>query len=216
MNEIIIYGAGYPDIVKLIHAINRVKPVWRIKGFIDDTFEKQGMSFMGYTVLGDRNYLAQVNHNMFYINNVCSTTRARGIVTDILKQNKCKLATLVHPNVDTEFTEIGEGTIIADGVILGGNVRIGRHCAVRYNSVINHDNVLEDNVFVGPGVNLSRHTRLKTGCYLGVGSVVKERITIGEYSIVAAGAVVTEDVPAHTTVIGVPARVKDKGVYANN
>ena len=43
--ELIIYGAGYPDIVKLIHAINQKEHTWDIKGFIDDTPDKQGADF---------------------------------------------------------------------------------------------------------------------------------------------------------------------------
>jgi acetyltransferase-like isoleucine patch superfamily enzyme len=48
---------------------------------------------------------------------------------------------------------------------------------------------------------------LKRGCYIGAGAIILHGITIGEEAIIGAGAVVTRDVPAHCTAVGVPARV---------
>jgi acetyltransferase-like isoleucine patch superfamily enzyme len=50
-------------------------------------------------------------------------------------------------------------------------------------------------------------TTIKRGAYLGLRSTILAGVTVGEYAIVAAGAVVVEDVPAYTTVAGVPARI---------
>jgi len=85
--------------------------------------------------------------------------------------------------------------------------------------------VVEDNVTVSMRVMLLTHTHagkspltsgrlppsqapivLKRGCYIGAGATILQGITVGECAIVGAGAVVTRDVPAHTTVVGVPAR----------
>jgi acetyltransferase-like isoleucine patch superfamily enzyme len=49
--------------------------------------------------------------------------------------------------------------------------------------------------------------RIKRGAFLGVGSAVLRGVTVGEHSYVAAGAVVTEDVPPFTLVVGNPARI---------
>ena len=51
------------------------------------------------------------------------------------------------------------------------------------------------------------HTVIKRGAYLGLRSTVLAGVTVGEYAIVGAGAVVTEDVPPYTVVVGVPAKV---------
>lgn len=50
-------------------------------------------------------------------------------------------------------------------------------------------------------------TTIRRGAYLGLRSTILAGVTVGEYAIVAAGAVVVEDVPPHTIVAGVPARV---------
>ncbi len=216
MRDLIIYGASYPDIIKLIDAINADQPTWNIKGFIDDTPTKAGSEFMGFPVLGGREVIAGQDPDTFYFNNVYATTVARRHVADVLAEMDCRLATLVHPAVDTKYATIGAGTIIPDGVILGTNVSIGRHCAIRYNSLVNHDSVLEDFVFVGPGVNLSGHVTLRAGAYIGVASVIKERVTVGTNSTVGAGAVVIHDVPPETTVVGIPAKNIREDLYAND
>jgi len=209
--ELIIYGAGYPDIVKLIYAINLKEHTWEIKGFIDDTPDKQGTEFMGFPILGNKDCISQFKeNNTFFINNVCSTTSARKKVSELLIQHDCQFATLIHPNVDCNFTNIGEGALILDGVTLGANVKIGKHCAVRYNAIINHDNTIGDFVFIGPGVVLGGHVHVQSCAYIGVGSIVKERIKIGESSLIGAGAVVITDVKTKTTVMGVPAKTKKK------
>ena len=216
MRDLVIYGASYPDVIKLIDAINADQPTWNIKGFIDDTPEKTGTKFMGYDVLGGEKVIPGLDNGLFYFNNVYSTTVARRHVADVLAAYDCRLATLVHPSVDTAYATIGKGTIIPDGVILGANVIIGRHCAIRYNSLVNHDSVIHDYVFIGPGVNLSGFVTLHAGAYIGVASVIKERVTIGCNSTVGAGAVVIKDVPPETTVVGIPAKNIREDTYAND
>jgi acetyltransferase-like isoleucine patch superfamily enzyme len=60
------------------------------------------------------------------------------------------------------------------------------------------------------GEESERHglrTVIRRGAYLGLRSTVLAGVTVGEYAIVGAGAVVTEDVPPYTVVVGVPAKV---------
>ena len=83
---------------------------------------------------------------------------------------------------------------------------------------------IEDNVNIGPGVVIVAHdssyhcvkseipilageVTIKRNAYIGAGAIILPGITIGEYSIVAAGAVVTKDVSPRTIVAGIPAKV---------
>ena len=110
---------------------------------------------------------------------------------------------------------IGRGTCVDNDVVVGARVR------VQTNVYLTAYSVVEDDVFVGPGVcttnddTMSRHDRsyalrgavLRRACRVGGGVVITPGVEIGEEAFVAAGAVVTKDVPARAVVMGVPARV---------
>jgi len=88
------------------------------------------------------------------------------------------------------------------------------------NAYVTAWSTVEDDVFVAPGVVLTndptagrrrgeelRGATLRRGCRLGGGAVLLPGVEIGEEAFVAAGAVVTRDVPAKALAMGVPARV---------
>lgn len=79
--------------------------------------------------------------------------------------------------------------------------------------VIVHDDARRmDRVEPGAGSGTVAPVVLERGCYLGAGCIVLPGVTVGERSVVAAGAVVVRDVPANKVVAGVPAReIKDLG-----
>ena len=116
---------------------------------------------------------------------------------------------------------VGKDVVLGQNVYLGNKVIIGDNCRVQ-NNVSIYDNVyLEDDVFCGPSVVFTnvinprafvsrkdsyRDTRVRRGAALGANCTIVCGVTLGEYSFVGAGAVVTKDVAPHCLVIGVPAR----------
>jgi UDP-2-acetamido-3-amino-2,3-dideoxy-glucuronate N-acetyltransferase len=116
---------------------------------------------------------------------------------------------------------IGEDVVLGQNVFVGSRVSIGKGCRIQ-NNVSIYDNVtLEDDVFCGPSMVFTNvvnprafvsrkdeyaDTIVKRGASLGANCTVVCGVTIGEYAFVAAGAVVTKDVPAFRLVAGVPAR----------
>jgi sugar O-acyltransferase (sialic acid O-acetyltransferase NeuD family) len=204
---LVLYGAGYPDIVKLIESINRERETWDLLGFVDDTPEKEGTSFVGLPILGAGDYLEQLDRDrIWFFNNVYATTSGRRHVSERMARVGCRFTTLVHPEIDTSHTSIGAGTIVSEGVCLGVNVRVGSHSTIRSNSVINHDSSLGDFVFVGPGTTVSGHVAVDDGAFIGAGSSLRERVRVGESSLVGVGSVVIRDVDPGARVFGVPAR----------
>lgn len=119
-----------------------------------------------------------------------------------------------------EKAEIGDNCIISKDVYIDHAVRIGARCKIQNSVSVYHGVTLGDDVFVGPNVSFTNDrvprtfntewkittTTVGNGASLGANCTIICGVSIGEYAMVAAGAVVTHDVPPYTLVIGNPAR----------
>ncbi len=139
---------------------------------------------------------------------------------------------IVKTNMVGENTRIWQYVVILDNAKIGKNCNICSHCFIE-NDVEIGDNVtikngvylwdglkIENNVFIGPNVTFtndlyprSKHyklplrTYIKEGASLGANSTILCGITIGKYSMIGAGSVVTKDVPDYAIVKGNPAKI---------
>jgi len=119
-----------------------------------------------------------------------------------------------------ERTVIGAGSVIGRGSAVDNDVQIGERVRVQTDVYLTAYSVIEDDVFVGPGVlttndsTMARHgddhavvgVTLRRACRVGGAVVTTPGVEIGEEAFIAAGAVVTRDVPARGVVMGVPGR----------
>ncbi len=120
-----------------------------------------------------------------------------------------------------ERAVVGEDTVVGRGSAVDNDVTIGARCKVQTMVYLTAFSRLEDDVFVGPCAmttnddTMSRHgpeyqlrgATVRRAARIGGGAVLTPGVEIGEEGFVAAGALVTRDVPPRGVVLGVPARV---------
>ena len=118
-------------------------------------------------------------------------------------------------------SNIGERCNVGQNVVIGPDVTVGNRCKIQNNVSIFKGVTLEDGVFCGPSMVFTniynpraeirkmdqvRPTLVKKGATIGANATIVCGVTLGCYSFIGAGAVVTRDVPDHALVFGNPAK----------
>ncbi len=148
-----------------------------------------------------------------------TTAKLNSLVTDDLQEINSVFSELIGKKVDDTFFIIPPFySDFGENISIGKNVFINHACTFMDRGGI----TIEDNVLIGPKVNLvttnhpinpverratiSNPILIKKGAWIGIGVTILPGVTIGENSIVAAGAVVSKDVPDNVIVGGIPAK----------
>jgi acetyltransferase-like isoleucine patch superfamily enzyme len=127
-----------------------------------------------------------------------------------------------HQSHVRDGARIGAGCTIGFAVYVDAGAVIGDRCKIQNHVSVYRGVVLEDDVFVGPAATFTNDiypragsrewaivpTRVRRGASIGAQATIVCGVELGEWSMVAAGAVVTHDVPSHGLVMGTPARLR--------
>jgi sugar O-acyltransferase (sialic acid O-acetyltransferase NeuD family) len=175
-------------------------------GFLSDDSSTHGTSVAGLPVLGDHTFLEK-QPGKFDVALAIGAPPAKLRVAARIRSLARGFPSLIHPSVArTPRVVMGAGVILSQRASLTVDISLGDFVLVNVACTIAHDCALADYVTLAPAVNLSGNVHVEEGCDIGTGVAVIQGIRIARWSIVGAGAVVTTDVPANCTAVGLPAR----------
>ncbi len=212
-----IYGAGGNgrEMLELAQLINQKEKRWSEIVFIDD------MKTEPY-VNGKRVYTYQNAKDRFKtaLEIIMGTgePETRRKLFEKVKADGMALPALVHPDVYIpESSRIGQGVVIQMGSFISCNVEIGDYVLIQPNVSVCHDDIIEEGCVISGFCNIAGAVRIGKYTYLGLSASVRQRISIGENSIVGMGAVVVGNVEDEMVVMGNPAKAvrrnKDRKVF---
>ena len=145
--------------------------------------------------------------------------------TSIVERN-CKIGKgtkIWHWTHISKNVSIGRNCVLGQNVFIGESVRIGDNVKIQNNVSIYKGVKIGKNVFVGPSVvftndlypiaekwskDLIMDTQIEDNVSLGANSTILPGITVGKYSLIGAGSVVTKNIPSNSIVFGNPATIR--------
>lgn len=203
--RVAIYGAGgfAREVAPLLNDADIV--------FVSDLCAEQGVVIQDRPVMSFEQLCLPEHHDREVVLAIGHSAARRQLA------HKCVAAGLRFGSVMAPTARIlrdtilGEGSVICDFCVLTADIRVGVHFEMNLHSYIGHDCIIGDYVTFAPNVACNGHVTIEAGAYIGTGACLRQGsaarpLRIGADSIIGMGAVVTSDVPAGETWVGVPAR----------
>ena len=202
-NLVIVGNGGFAREVEwLVKRINAVTPTWNFLGFVDEDTTPAN-------VWGNDDDVINTAEELYVAISI-GTSPVREKIYNRYKVNpNIKFANLIDPSVlyDEDSVKLGEGNIICAGTIITVDITIGNCNIINLDCTVGHDAIIGDFVTINPSVNVSGNVTLGNLTNIGTGTQIIQGKAIGESTIVGAGAVVSKDLPANCTAVGIPAKV---------
>lgn len=208
MKKLLIIGAGGfgREVQWLVERINQKEKTWDLIGYIDDSVRK-GTIINGLPVLGNLDYLLDVEDKIAVTCAIGSSVVRRKVINRLKSKSQIEFPTLIDPNVLTSDTDLlGQGVIICAGSILTVNIEIEDFVIINLNCTIGHDAKLSTFATLYPSVNISGNVVIGEETELGTGAQLVQKVSVSNNCIIGAGAVVVKDIVEPGTYVGVPTR----------
>ena len=209
MKDIAVFGAGGfgREVLSLIEQLNAINNEYNFIGFFDDG-KAIGEIINGYPVIGGISALNTWNKPLCLALAIGNPNVKKQIYDKIVNP-LISYPTLIHPSVilgDSKYLKIGDGCIICAGTIITVNIIIHNFVILNLSCTVGHDTEIGEFSSFMPTVNISGEVNIGNGVYVGTGAKIINQLSIGDWTIVGAGAVVAKSLPAKCTAVGVPAK----------
>lgn len=206
MIHIIVFGAG-GHAKAVIDTIEK-NGIYHIVGIIDG-LKPAGTTFYGYEVLGNEQWLVQ--HEALASSGIVAIgdNWTRAAVVEKIKSilPHFTFITAIHPSASVaRGAQIGSGTIIMAGSVVGSDARISEHCILYANTIAEHDTTIGNYVTLAPGACTGGNVRIGDYSVVSLGAAIIHGKTIGEHTVIGAGSTVLTDIAAYMVAYGTPAK----------
>lgn len=187
--------------------------------FIDDKL--YGQTINGYPVISFDEFILLNAPKKFVCIAISDNKIREKIFNKLLKFSIDNWSIFATNSILLDECNIGENSVLAPFATLTSNISIGKSFHANIYSYVAHDCIIGDFVTFAPGVKCNGNVHIHDYAYLGTGAIIKQGkpnkpLIIGEGACVAAGAVVTRNVPPFVTVIGNPAMPLSKEALKRN
>jgi sugar O-acyltransferase (sialic acid O-acetyltransferase NeuD family) len=209
MRKIVIVGAGGfgREVKMLIDQINQYSKKYEFLGFYDDGFSKNS-KINGFNVIGSVNDLLEIDYDLSVVLAIGDPKIKKRIHNSLKSNVKLDFPSLIHPNVliGMDNVIIGQGCVICASNIITVDIKIGNFVILNLGCTTGHDTTIGDYCSFMPSVNISGEVLIEDLVYVGTGAKIINMISIGNSTIIGAGAVVSKNLPGNCTAVGIPAR----------
>ena len=206
MNVLGIFGAGGlgREVLELAGCINRKNPTWDKFIFVNNG--EQSADINGVQVCSYEEAKETYGDRLQTVIGIGEPAIREKVFRE-LREDHAKIITLIHPDVHIpETTVIGEGVVINMGNFISCNAVIQDNVYIQPHTNIGHDCILKEGCMISGFCNVAGAVHIGRYAYLGMSSCIKEKITVGDYSIVGMASAVYKDVPKEMIAMGNPAR----------
>jgi UDP-perosamine 4-acetyltransferase len=207
---VLILGAGgYAKVV--IDIIERLDE-YSIVALIGQETEKND-TFMGYKVYKGDHFLEefrQKGYNSIFlaVGGYVDNARRTELFNHYLEAGY-DMINLVHPDaIVSKSAKLGRGSIVCAGAIINPDAFIGEDAVISAGVIVEHDAQIMNHTLLSTGVYVGAGTVVEEGALLGLGAKAIPRVRIGKRTLVAAGAVVVNNIEDDAIVFGIPAKPK--------
>ena len=192
--NIILIGAGGHALscIDVIEQENK----YNIHGLVG-LKDEVGKKISGYDVIATQDELVNLSKDFRYafiaIGQIKSVKLRIDLYESVLNTG-FKIPSIISPQSFISRTvQIGEGTIIMNGVILNSGVRIGNNCIINSKALIEHGTQVADHCHISTGAILNGDCVVESKSFVGSGAIVKHGVTIKTCSFVNMGQIVTKN-----------------------
>ena len=173
--------------------------------FFDDTFP-QNRKIEHWSIMGTFDDLLSTKFDCKKAIVAIGHNKIRNELGEKLIEFGFSLPVLIHTSaIISKYPIIGKGSVVFANAVVNAFACIGNGCIINTNALIEHDCILGDWVHISPNAALAGGTKVGDFSWMGIGSITKQLIEVGDNTIIGANSTVISNIPSNVIAVGSPA-----------